>query len=56
MDMHILYRDSNLNSLEHLIKSGSSWSTATELAEGEALGVEHVALQLANGTTWWQLQ
>ena len=51
MDMHILYRDSNLNSLEHLVKSGSGWSTATELSEGDALGKEHVALQLANGTT-----
>ena len=52
MDMHILYRDSNLNSLEHLVKSGSGWSTATELSEGDALGKEHVALQLANGTTF----
>ena len=50
-DMHVLYRDANLDKIEHLIKSGSSWSTATELDSGLAVGKEHVALQLSNGTT-----
>ena len=50
-DMHILYRDSNLNSLEHLVKSGGTWSTETELTSGLAVGTEHDALQLSNGTT-----
>ena len=49
--MHILYRDSSLNTLEHLIKSGSTWSTETELDSGDAIGYEHASLQLSNGTT-----
>ncbi|CAI8294281.1 MAG: Alpha-agarase [Euryarchaeota archaeon UBA443] len=50
-DMHILYRDANLDKIEHLIKSGGIWSTDTELDYGMAVGNEHVALQLSNGTT-----
>lgn len=50
-DMHILYRDSSLESLERLTKSGSSWSTATELNAGVAVGLEHAALQLSTGST-----
>ena len=49
-DMHILYRDSNLDRLERVIKTGSGWTTATELGSGLAVGLEHVALQLSTGT------
>ena len=51
-DMHILYRDSNLDKIEHLIKSGSSWSADTELDAGMAVGREHATIQLSNGTTF----
>ena len=51
VDMHILYRDSSLDRLERLTKSGSTWSTATELGSGEAVGIEHVALQVPSGLT-----
>ena len=50
-DMHILYRDSSLDRLERVTKSGSTWSTATELGSGEAVGIEHVALQVPSGPT-----
>ena len=50
-DMHILYRDSSLDRLERVTKSGSTWSTATVLASGEAVGIEHVALQIPSGPT-----
>ena len=54
--MHILYRDSSLESLERLTKSGSSWSTATELDAGVAVGLEHAALQLSTGSACISLQ
>ena len=50
-DMHILYRDSSLDRLERATKSGSTWSTTTELGIGEAVGIEHVALQVPSGPT-----
>ena len=50
-DMHILYRDSSLDRLERVTKSGGTWSTATELGSGEAVGIEHVALQVPSGPT-----
>ena len=50
-DMHILYRDSSLDRLERVTKSGSTWSTATELGTGEAVGIEHVTLQVPSGPT-----
>ena len=50
-DMHILYRDSSLDRLERVTKSGGTWSTATELGSGVAVGIEHVALQVPSGPT-----
>ena len=50
-DMHILYRDSSLDRLERVTKSGSTWSTTSVLGIGEAVGIEHVALQVPSGPT-----
>ena len=50
-DLHVLYRDANLDKIEHMTKTGTTWTTETELDFGRAVGIEHSAVQLSNGTT-----
>lgn len=50
-DLHVLYRDANLDKIEHMTHTGGAWTSETELDSGYAVGIEHSAVQLSNGTT-----
>ena len=50
-DMHILTRDSELDRIQHFVKTQSGFLTSTILASGLAVGEDVVTSQLWNGTT-----
>ena len=50
-DMHILTRDSELDRIQHIVKTQSGFLTSTILASGLAVGEEVVTTQLWNGTS-----
>jgi hypothetical protein len=50
-DMHILTRDSELDRIQHIVKTQSGFLTSTILASGLAVGDEVVTTQLWNGTS-----
>jgi hypothetical protein len=49
--MHILTRDSELDRIQHIVKTQSGFTTSTILASGLAVGNEAVTTQLWDGTT-----
>ena len=50
-DMHILTRDSELDRIQHIVKTQSGFTTSTILASGLAVGNEAVTTQLWDGTS-----
>ena len=50
-DMHILIRDSELDRIQHIVKTQSGFTTSTILASGLAVGNEAVTTQLWDGTS-----
>ncbi|MGB2037615.1 MAG: hypothetical protein ACPHX8_04045 [Candidatus Poseidoniaceae archaeon] len=50
-DMHIITRDSELDRIQHIVKTSSGFQTSTVVESGLAVGREAVVTQLWNGTS-----
>jgi len=50
-EMHIVNRDSELNRIQHIVKTQAGFQTSTIVASGMAVGEEAVTTQLWNGTS-----